>query len=195
MADYNDSRFKTAKAKDKCFLYCGSIGFHEVINLIINSFLKLNCPDVRLNLVLYGDLKKIEELEYSIKDKKMIKVYYGLSKDELYQMYSRSLGLLIPLRPTIQDNARFPQKIAEYLASGSTIITNNVGEIQYYFSNGVDAIFVEDYSVDAFSDAMQFVLDNPDKSKEIGERGRILGYKYFHYESIAKEFSEFILSI
>ena len=60
---------------------------------------------------------------------------------ELIEIYESSLGLLIPLDPnSLADIARFSQKIAEYLSSSRPVITNNVGEIPYYFTDRKDII-------------------------------------------------------
>jgi len=193
LADYNHNSFKKTSSKEKYFLYCGSIGYFEVIDLLINSFNQLSSEDVFLRLILHGDPSKIEHVRTITKSN--IKIYSDLSQHELYQYYSNAAGLLIPLRPTIQDQARFPQKIAEYLASSSPILTNPIGEINYYFKDGENAIFAKEYSSEAYCKAMKFVLDNPKLSIEIGENGYRMGFKNFHYESISKEFSEFLNSI
>jgi glycosyltransferase involved in cell wall biosynthesis len=98
------------------------------------------------------------------------------------------------MRPCIQDKARFPQKIAEYVASGSPIITNSIGEISYYFNNN-NAILTKYYTVEAYFNAMQWVIENPEKAKEIGKKGKETGYINFHYKNIANQYAAFLNSI
>ena len=50
-------------------------------------------------------------------------------------MYKNATAHLIPLSNSIQDTARFPNKISEYLASAKPIITTDVGEIKHYFKD------------------------------------------------------------
>jgi len=195
LADFSHEGFKARKVRAKYFLYCGDIGYYEVIELIINAFYKLSDNEIHLILILYGNQTKINNLQRNMLNNNRIHISRNIPQYELYKLYTNSIGLLIPMRPSRQDRARFPQKIAEYLASGRPIITNNIGEIQYYFNDGVNTIFAKDYSIEAYRDAMQIVLNYPDLCNEIGKNGRKMGYKYFHYESISEQFSEFLLSL
>ena len=53
----------------------------------------------------------------------------------MYNEFFNSEALLIPLRNTIQDIARFPNKLSEYVGVSGLIITTDVGEIKDYFIN------------------------------------------------------------
>jgi glycosyltransferase involved in cell wall biosynthesis len=85
------------------------------------------------------------------------------------------------MRPTLQDAARFPHKIGEYLAAGNPIITTNFGEIVHYFQNEETALIAEEYDVSQYADKMLFVLNNPEKAKEIGLKGKEMGLREFDY--------------
>ncbi len=110
-------------------------------------------------------------------------------------MFSGADGLLMPMRPNIKDEARFPQKAAEYSASGTPIITNSVGQISKYFFSNINAIIAKDYTKEAYTDSMQWLLDNPIKAKEIGLRGCETGLKNLHYKNISKKYADFLKSI
>lgn len=195
LADFKYSKFKQKNINLKYFLYCGNIVYYEVIDLIICAFKKLQVKNIQLIFILHGNAQKIEAFINKYKNESNIATYTQLSNSELFNMYNNSLGLLIPIRPSIQDQARFPQKTAEYLASGRPIITNNIGEMQYYFEDKKNAIFAKEYSVDAYAEALQFVINNPELADNIGYNGQKTGYNCFHYESIANNLAEFILSI
>lgn len=195
LADFDHIAFKEINKKQKFFLYCGGIGYSEVIELIIQAFNNLSRGDINLILILHGNGTKISKIKENVNSFLNIKILTNISQHELYSLFCSSIGLLIPLRPCRQDLARFPQKIAEYLASGTPIITNNIGEITFYFTSGVDMLFAKDYSIEAFTEAMRFVLDNPAQAEKVGINGKELGYKYFHYKNISSDFSDFLLNI
>lgn len=181
------------KKANPYFLYCGSIGYREVIHLVVKSFQMLNRQDVHLHLVLSGKEQSINTLRQDLTENRRIQFNQNLSSMKLYEMYAGATGLLIPMRPnSLQDISRFPQKAAEYAASASPVITNPVGEISRFFTNGENAFFAETFSIEAYCDAMAYILDNPKKAFKIGQQGRAMAVKSFHYESIAEPWYAFL---
>jgi glycosyltransferase involved in cell wall biosynthesis len=194
LADFNSNIDKIFKDTECYFCYCGSIGYEDVIKLIIDAFNKINNNKIKLYLIISGKNEAIEKFKNEVKLVSNIIFFQNLTNTELFNIFSNSIGLLIPMRPCIQDKARFPQKIAEYVASGSPIITNSVGEISYYFNNN-NAILTKYYTVEAYFNAMQWVIENPEKAKEIGKKGKETGYINFHYKNIANQYAAFLNSI
>ena len=111
------------------------------------------------------------------------------------QKYRQALALLIPLRDTIQDRARFPHKIGEYLASGVPIVTTRYGEIEHYFTDGENAIVSKSYDLQEYADKMKYVLDYPAEARKIGEKGRELGKQIFDYRKQGTSLLNFIQSL
>ena len=151
------SLFEYNKTPEKYFAYCGSIDYVSEIRLIISAFLKLE-TDYKLILVLGGDLKKIEDFKLEIQFEK-IKVLSKISREKLYSIYSNSRALLLPLKDNIQNNVRFPQKIAEYSRFGGYIITNKVGDLSDYFKHDVNIIFC-DFTEESFYVALKKSLED-----------------------------------
>jgi glycosyltransferase involved in cell wall biosynthesis len=88
--------------------------------------------------------------------------------------------LLLPLRNTIQDKARFPFKISEYLASGRPIITSDVGVISEYFIDNENALICIPDDIDSFVEKLNYVIFNSYAANEIGNKGYLLGKNYFN---------------
>jgi glycosyltransferase involved in cell wall biosynthesis len=114
---------------------------------------------------------------------------------KLVEEYQDALALLIPLRTTQQDAARFPHKIGEYIATGRPIITGNVGEINSYFFNRETAFIAEEFTVDAYARLMEGVVGNKSLANVIGEKGRKLGEQRFHYSPYGATLSNFLSAL
>ena len=84
----------------------------------------------------------------------------------MYNYYKNAKALLIPLRPITQDEARFPHKIGEYLASGNPAISTNYGEIKHYFKDQETMLIADSYQINDFAGKMQYILDFPGGSKK-----------------------------
>jgi len=117
-----------------------------------------------------------------------------LSRPELLHLYARAHALLIPLFDDQQSRARFPTKIGEYLAAARPLVTNSVGEIPLYFTDGVDAVVCPPNDSVAFGQAIAQLLSDPARAANIGRRGRRVAETRFHYalygEAMARAFTE-----
>ena len=182
----------------KYFLFCGSAIYKEVIFFIIDSFVLLNKPNVSLFLIINGSETDINEVKkYITKSPKKNNIIFlsRLSQKDLLNYYRNSQALLIPLRPTFQDIARFPHKFGEYLASGNPVITTNYGEVKNYFRDMENMLVADTYETATFAKKMEFVIDNSNLAKQIGLNGKNTALQIFNYKSKGKEISEFIDSI
>lgn len=162
------------------FVYCGSAAYREVMQFILDSWGRVaNKQEHELVIVTSGDRTAIEALRNSI-DGESVAVLSGLPYAQLIGLYKGAKGLLIPLRPTAQDCARFPQKCCEYIASGGLMLSTNVGEVGRHFRDGESALLAKDFNVDAYADLIRKVLEDPDNCRGIALRGKSLGRSLFH---------------
>jgi glycosyltransferase involved in cell wall biosynthesis len=109
-------------------------------------------------------------------------------------MYQNCLALLIPLRPTLQDIARFPHKIGEYTASKRPIISTNIGEVSIFFKDGENAFLSESFEVNNYSKKMQEVIDFPSKREVVAEQSFLTGIKDFNYKTNSERLYEFLFT-
>ena len=173
-------------SNQKYFMYCGGIGYINAIKFVINAYSKSSATenDIMLYLVISGgDSKTMKQLQREIDELSCCKNIFILSQlpyDLLISYYKSSEALLLPLRNTIQDMARFPFKICEYLASKRPIITSNVGVVSEYFVDKDDALIAIPNDIDSFVEKMNFVVFNSFAANEIGNKGYLLGKNKFN---------------
>lgn len=195
MADFNTDE-KDEERNKKNFVYCASVFYSRIIKMIIDSFVEFSTTNDKtgLTLILNGPENYKEDIAKYIESKSASEKIYIKSKlpyEELLNEYYNAKALIIPLDPNYeQDEARFSQKIAEYLSSGSPIITNNVGEIKHYFQD--DEIIKCEYTIEGFAKAFMWVCNYEEKAKEIGIKGRKRGLKEFDYRNLGKGMSIFL---
>lgn len=184
------------------FTYCCGAGYLLHNTLVLDAFRKLivedSLRDLKLLLVLVGNAEDIKSV------RKMIEMYHlnghviiksQLSQADLYRSFDESIGLLIPLDPdSLQDVARFSQKIAEYVASKRPIITSDVGEIPYYFKDKESAVIVP-FSVEGYYEGMKMLADDPAIADKIGEEGYEIGCQFFDYKAVGNKMKELLESL
>ncbi len=181
-------RFKR-NSKDKYFLFCGAISYWELIEFILDSYEKVNDDSTKLFLISGGSKKLIKKLQYRIDrhpKKDLIKHCYDIPYEELVQKYVNAYALLIPIRHTIQDIARYPHKISEYVAAGRAIISTNEGEVKLQFKDGETALLAKKYDVNMFAEKMQYAIDNPEKIEQISKNAYQMGMEVYNYKSYSE---------
>lgn len=189
-------KFKsTAKATEPFFLYCGHAGYFEVISFILSSYEKINDESYALYLVSNGadwEMKRLKERINQSPKSSSIKLFSRLPMQELIDLYMTSQALLIPLRPTEQDMARFPHKIGEYCAAKKVILSTSIGEVAHFFKDGETALLSENYDEEAFAAKMKEVIEEPERATQIGLRGHELGLQHFDHKALGVKLKSFL---
>lgn len=178
----------------KYFLFCGSADYTETIDFIIRSFeaTKYEEYNYKLLLVVSGTTKQIYSIRRRTeKLKDHVNILVNLTYENLIRRLKNSSGLLIPLNETIRDIARFPNKICEYVACHSVIITTPVGEIPYYFTHNKDALITNNVSIKEYSSLLNYVMENEGLLESLRDNSYYLGRRFFDissYESLIDVF-------
>ena len=136
-----------------------------------------------------------EDLKVKIKVSKAfdsLRVMTDLAYNDLINLYKNSEALIIPMRDTDQDKARFPHKISEYCASGRPIITNKIGEIGNYF-NAENAFLCTGYNVDEYASAMLKVVSDPELADRVAAKSYKTGMEVFNYKTYQKQLRNFFV--
>ena len=78
----------------------------------------------------------------------------------------------------------------------SLICATSFGEINHYdFVDEVSALVAKDFDPSLFSHKMDFVIQHPNESEVIGQRGKSMGIKHFNYKTIGKTLQHFFVSL
>lgn len=176
-------------------LFCGAATYTEIIYFIIDAYNQVPDDSVYLYLVINGSAEEKRNVEnYFTRTKKrgLIKMFSNLSERDLFTFYKNALALLIPLRPTFQDIARFPHKTGEYMASGNPVISTNYGEVKHYFKDKENIFLAEEYDIDLYAKAIHYVIENPAFAKSVGLEGKKLAEKLFDYKHRSDRIDKFL---
>ena len=177
-------------------LYCGSASYYEAILVVLRAFADVKNLGVNLILVIGGSKGQIEKVKTEVSRLGIharVEIRSNISDLELNSLYASAQALLLPLFQTIQDEARFPHKFGEYLASGSVVITNPVGEIKNYLSHHENVIFASNNEPVEMAYWIDWVLDNELESKVIGLKGKEIAKTFFDYRAYGTLLSNFFL--
>jgi glycosyltransferase involved in cell wall biosynthesis len=185
---------KRIKPREAYFLFCGSLAYIDVIEFIVKSYNRVNNNKLKLYLILGGDQngkKKLVDLIKSLGLQDNIVLFNDISDVELRNLYANASALLIPLRNTKQDIARFPHKIAEYCAAGRPIVSTRFGEVARIFDDN-SALLADDYDIALYAAKLNYVIEKPDECEVIARNGYLLGKERFNFRSFSEPMYEMI---
>jgi glycosyltransferase involved in cell wall biosynthesis len=183
------------KFPNKYFMYCGSIAYLDIIYFILESYISLKRSDIKLLLVVNGNIQNLQEYIKKNKQEENIAIINNLKYEVLFSYYKQAMALLIPLKNDLQDIARFPHKISEYLATGRPIITTAVGEVNYYFKDMDNAYIAKTFTKQCFANVLKEVISDEKKANVIGEKGKLTGLQFFDYSQYGNLIISFIKSL
>lgn len=183
-----------APARDY-ILFCGSAYYAEPIELIIESYKASTLlPHCKLYLVLSGSTEALHRVKKDLPESAVI--LSGLPYPDLLELYFGARALLIPVRNTPEDVARFPNKICEYAASRGVIVSTAYGEVARYFANDDNALIADDFSVSSYTRQLNRLLEiGPLESDRIRARAYRTCRESFAIEAYQDILHDFLLGV
>lgn len=169
--------------------YAGSPSKKDGVFDLISSIKLLKDRGTNINVIIIGDstgndsyLPELKDYckELNISDQIFFK---GLLPQEQVKKYLNCCQILAITRPnTKQTQAGFPTKLGEYMGCKKVVLATKFGDIEKYFTDKTDIVLAEPDNPTSIADNIQWILDNKEKAKQIGEQGfetanQILDYK------------------
>lgn len=93
------------------------------------------------------------------------------------------------------NSGGFPTKLGEYLATGKPVVVTKVSEIPLFLENEKTAFLAEPGNCKEIAECMIKVFRQPELAKAVGEAGKSLAGKRFHFPSYLQDFTDFLLSL
>lgn len=101
--------------------------------------------------------------------------------------------LLLPMKDNLANQARWPNKIGDYLASGKPIVATAVGEIKQLFTQYKVGLLSEVDPSD-FADKILYLLAHPEIAAEFGKEARRVAEEHYSWEILTSVLEKYYLS-
>lgn len=191
------SRFEGLGKQDSepYFAYCGNgNNKKDKVDELIRAFARVASRHDDIKFYIIGPTKQVYKDE---KDNVQLVHELGLDDRVVFtgmkpasdvpQLLVNAKALFLTRPDTLQNRAGFSTKLGEYLASGNPVVAAGVGDIPIYLRDHENAFVFEPGDFNAVEDAMEYILSNPEKSKQIGIEGDKTARLYFNYIIEAKK--------
>lgn len=118
-----------------------------------------------------------------------------ISTKRVIQLQRHATMTIIYKSDNLQTRNCFPTKLGELLICGIPVITTTVGDANFYLKNAQSAFIIEPDDEDTLVDYIKFIINNPNRAKEIGMAGKTIAQKHFDPLYQGKRLSEFYKSL
>lgn len=183
------SRFNGLEKKqsERYIAYCGKASNNkDGVDILIKAFsiVAKKIPDIKLYIVgaipkaneEKGNIRLVEDLGLTERV-----IFTGVVDSKSVPQILKNAEVLALARPdNLQAKHGFPTKLGEYLLSSNPVVITAVGDIPKFLKNDINAYISLSDDAQAFAKKLLRALENPQKSKEIGERGRLLALEKFN---------------
>lgn len=95
----------------------------------------------------------------------------------------------------LQTRNCFPTKLGEMLICGTPVITTTIGDANLYLEDKKSALIFNPDDEDTLIKYMKFILDNPQKARMIGLKGKEIAMKFFDPIYQGRRLSEFYMDL
>lgn len=160
-----------SKKRDSIILFVGALnkgqkykGLDYLIKAV--SLLKNDFPEI--NLVVVGKGNNINYFKKLAKEKKIERnVFFEgeVSQEKLFSFYSECSALVLP---SINDSEGFGLVLLEAMAFSKPVIGSSVGGIPSVIQHNFNGLLVEPKNIEKLAKAIESILSNKKKAKEMG---------------------------
>lgn len=176
--------------------YGGSYGNNYDFDSLFISFNEVVKDFPALQLCLSGKVDaSVKEIINKYIQKQENIVYLGFLDEAVYYQTICSMDILcMPRNNTIQANAGFPFKLAEYLATGNAVIASRVSDIAEYLTDN-DAFIYEAGDYKKMESIIRDILKNNEAVRFMGDNGKKKAEIYFGAGNVTAQFYDYLVRL
>jgi glycosyltransferase involved in cell wall biosynthesis len=181
--------------------YFGSLSFkRDSVDILIKAFARFSSSHPQVQLVLGGFCteelrKKIQDLIQELNIAEKVTILEFLTRQEVIKYITHADILVMMRSRDLESDASYPSKLTEFLATGKPVVSVNVGEISDFLKDGENSFLVEPGNPEELADKLDFIINNYEQAKQIGQKGKELTQTVFNYNYQAKRMIGYINSL
>ena len=171
-------------SKEKLICYVGGIGkirgIHEMVQAIGLT---------QYSMLLAGNFVSSAEKDIAVNLKGWSQVVElgHINRTEVKEVLSRSMAGLVLFHPEPNHINAQPNKMFEYMSAGIPVIASNFPLWKEIIEGNTCGICVDPLNVNEIANAINWIIDNPEQAKQMGENGRRAVIEKYNWEHEAQK--------
>ena len=189
------------KKDDVVIEYVGSFQYYEGLPILLQAFKELTKRYSKIKLAIMGKIyapKSDDDITGLIEDMDLqsdVILIPSQPHEEVPKFLSACDITCCPKIDCEINRAANPVKVVEYLSMGLPTVCSAVGGISDTIEGGVDGLLVKPGDVKDLEEKLEWIILNPERSKEIGENGRKKAIGKYSYESFENTIKQAISEV
>lgn len=161
------------------------------LDLLVKAFILVAAKQPQSLLMIIGPAnKEAMALLRSAQLQNRVVVTGKFKYEDLSSLMGCADVFALPLRDTIGNRARWPNKLGEYLSAGRPVVASDAGEPGYFFHDHDIGQTVEN-SEQAFATAINYYFDHPLQLASLGEKCRQVAEQVLAWDKLSVELYQF----
>ena len=173
------------KAQDEVLLFLGNITAQKRPDKFFEIVQKLKKTRPNIKALVVGNGTDLPKYEYFMKQNDSYIFHMGYQKEVAPYLVASDL-LLLP-----SDTEGLPGVVLEAGYFGVPTVGTDVGGIRECLIDNETGCIVTDKSIDGFVSKINYLLDNPDKRIEMGQKSKKLVLENFNLKTITNSYIDF----
>lgn len=170
-----------------------SAHYFKGVDYLLQAAAMIGNPDLKLVMVGDGDLKKqYQELAERLGIEKKVYFIGSVSNEDLPDYYR--LGDLFVFPSTDRSEA-YGLVALEAAACGLPAVASNLPGVRFVVKDGETGLLAEPKNAEDLSEKIKFLIQNPDKLKELGRRARERTAAEFTWPAIVEKIRQVYRSL
>lgn len=171
--------------------YIGIMGAQDGVEMLVRAMAEIRHVRKRHDVacVVIGDgpeLARLKELAVALDVDQSVHFTGYLSGPSLMAHLSAIEVGVIPDPPNDFNDKLSMNKVFEYMMLGLPFVQFNLGQAAR--EAGEAALVLLDHSPEALADAALTLVDDPERRKQMGQAGRVIADRDFHWRTEARQF-------
>jgi glycosyltransferase involved in cell wall biosynthesis len=174
------------KTHNYVLIYTGGLTEERGITNVINSLEYIDCD---LELILLGEFetKVYGDKVRSLKGFNKVRYFGKLDFIEIGKYYNQADIGVVCLQPIDRYKISLPTKLFEYMEAGLPVVASNFPLWIRIIDESSCGICVDPTNPEEISDAIKYLIEHPDKAKEMGENGRRAVLERYNWDKESKK--------
>jgi glycosyltransferase involved in cell wall biosynthesis len=188
--------FDTSHSSSMCerpreVVYAGTINLNRNIIGILDAMELLSDPHLKLRLLGKFTVPSQECLVRDHVGWRRVKFDGWVSRKNVSSILNSSRAGLLVLKPIKHEIETLPIKLFEYMAAGLPVICSDFPLWRNIIDKSGCGLLVDPTDSVSIANAIRWILDNPEASREMGERGRSAVLNQYNWSRESKKLIAF----
>ncbi len=169
-------------------LYAGAHGMSNDLGVVLEAA-RLLQDEPRIRIVLLGDGKEKAHLQARAAGMGLKNVIFlpSVPKSEMAAALAGTDACIAILKPVEAYKTTYPNKVFDYMAAGRPVVLAIDGVIRDVVEAAGCGIFAAPGDPATLADAIRSLAENPERSREMGMRGRRYVEQHFDRAALAEK--------